>query len=261
MLDDELRRRHFQLSRSRRSFKVVWSHHRSPKVLIPAAIAVIAYLLQRDTAMAPVIGGVLWGIAGAMLIAALHRLPIGRFVRVQLSIFVLAGVGRLWWVGSPHGHLHLVSADQGIEWRDDGAAQVIWSTRIENTRDETRLHGHTASKLIAPSEGASTVTPQQVADAIARLKREIEQQHRGRHEAAGGVVLARRAQAAFSIRLEPLSVNQLSSWRAQDRLVVVYLLRLEYSDWHGFYPHVRYLCRFGNVSAEDKIPCPGLDDL
>ena len=211
--------------------------------------------------MGPVISGMLFALAGVMLIVGLHLLPIWRFAKVQLSIFVLAAVVWGWWNGSPHADLQLVKADQGIEWRDDGAAQVTWSAEIENSGDGTRVRGHIASKLIRASEGSATVTSRQVANALDDLEDEVERQHRERHEPSDSLLLGTGARRAFSIRLEPLNVNQLSSWRAEDRPVVVYLLRLEYSDWHGFYQHVRYVCKFGKVSEQDKRPCPRLDDL
>jgi hypothetical protein len=237
----------------------------SPKILIPAALVCIGCLFQWQSAMAPAVSGILWAIAGAMLVLAVYQLTVWRLVKVQISAGVLLGVAWFWWQGSPHAALRVVKADQGIEWGKDGSAQVRWTARIENKGSGTSVHGHLASKLIPGTEGgtaaAAAAAAAQVADAAASLKREIEQQHGENREPFGSAVLASGAQKDYTIQLEPLSVNRLRGWKAEDRLVAVYLLRLEYSDWHGFYRHVRYVCRFGLVSDRDKRPCPSVDDL
>jgi hypothetical protein len=231
------------------------SEHRKALGLLLAAIAGLAYLFQRETAMAPVLGGILWAIPSGMLIVALYLLPIWRLAKVQLAIGVLVFAGKLWWDGSPHAGLQLVKADEKVQWRGDGTADVLWTAEIKNQGYGTRVVGHEASKLI-PDSRTSDMS-QRVADAIASLERDLEQ----RPAPSDSAELAAGAQRGFTIQLEPLSVNQMSSWRAEDRSIVIYLLRLEYSDWHGFYRHVRYVCRFGNLGDRDKRPCPGLDDL
>jgi hypothetical protein len=229
------------------------SEHRKAMVLLLAAIAGLAYLFQRDTAMAPALGGILWAIPSGMLIAALYLLPIWRIAKVQLAIGVLVFAGKLWWDGSPHADLQLVKADEKVQWQKNGTADTLWTAEIKNQGYGARVEGHTAWKLIPDSR--TSVMSQRVADAIASLE------HDERHDPSDGAVLATGAQRGFTIQLDPLSVNQMSSWRAEDRSIVVYLLRLEYSDWHGFYRHVRYVCRFGELGGRDKRPCPGMDDL
>lgn len=230
-----------------------------PRLLIPAAIACIAYLIQRDTATTPLVGAILWAIPGVMLILAIHWLSIWRFLKVQLVIGVLVCVCWFWWEGSPHADLRVVKADQAVQWRDDGSAQLVWTVQIENQRYGTSVREYQGWKLITLPENVTTATPQQIADAIASLERASE--HREDDEARDSSAMAPGARKDFAFRVGPLGVNQLTSWRAGDRTEVVYLLRLEYADWHGFYTHVRYLCRIGTVSSEEKRPCPGLNDL